>query len=110
MVARIELVEPSTEIIQPDTPGCIPVSTGRAFSVVFDGDLKIAVVAPGIHRYLSALRTIRDTVLDRILNERLNEHCGDQRLQRFRINFVGDIQTILEQLFLDFDVVPDELQ
>ena len=78
--------------------------------VVDDVDDGVALLEPAPDRDAAVAKLLRETVLDRVLDERLQQHARDDQIQRGRIDVLLDAQGRAEANDLDVEVLVDRVE
>ena len=83
---------------------------GQTEAVVTDLDPEFVVLLPRADVDVAGTGLLRDAVLDRVLDQRLQEQRGQQRVERLRLDVETDDEPIGESRLLDFQVLRQELE
>src|SRR5579872_3917409 len=78
-------------------------TVGEADTIVFDLDHDLAITQDAAQRNSPAFDFGRDAVFNAVLDQRLQDHAGHDRIHAFRIDLMHDPQLVFAKTD-DFDV------
>jgi hypothetical protein len=109
MLFAVKLLEPRAGVAQADAFLQSRVF-GQATAIVLHVQFKLVLAARRPQNDLTPSRMRGDPMLDRVLDERLQEKIGYVRSEGFRFNLAADGEALTEARLLDFQVAIKKIQ
>ena len=94
----------------PPPSACASRSSRHAQAVVLDFDDGVAIAERALDRDAAAADLRREPVLDRVLDERLEDEARHDHVERVRVDLLVDVQLRPEPDDFDVQVLVDRLE